>query len=228
MFGFLKELVAAAKEGIDEAKQEYAEEQAVAAERERFDRQTRAATLRARMEAAEDEEMFAVALGAVYRQVFLDELGTAAKQQRPPAYLYLPALPDEEVGVVGKLLRRDFGVHDEESVVDVCCVMDQGLTLDEETDALLIARSCWLITAATGAGLLDPNRMLELTQTFVLDAERTYDSWTDYGRRFLAGERRAPGSNPIGRKQLARTVDTLLTTPGSPWHDRPFPQRVGP
>lgn len=228
MFGFLKELVASAKEGIDEAKQEFAEEQAAAAGRTRAEQEAYAASLAAEVAAASGEERSAVALGAVYRETFLQELNAARKQERPASYLHVATLPPDEVSGMGSLLRRDFGARDEASVVDAADTLAQGLGLDEEADALLISRGCWLVTAAMGAGLLDPDRMLELTQPFVLHAGRTYTSWADYGQQFLAGEREAPGSNPIGRRALARTIDSLLTTPGSPWHDQPWPGQTGP
>lgn len=223
MFGFLKELVATAKEGLDEAKQEFAEEQTAAAERARAEQQAYAASLAAQVAAASAEERFAVALGAVYRETFLQELKAAGEQQRPASYLHVAALPPDEVDSIDKLLRRDFDARDSESVVDAAGALEQQLGRDEEIDALLVARGCWLVTAATGADLLDPDRMLELTQPFVLHAGRTYTSWAGFGQHFLAGERHAPGSNPIGRRALAKTVESLLSTPGSPWHDGPWP-----
>ena len=228
MFGFLKELVAAAKEGVDEAKQEFAEEQAAAAERSRAEQEAYAASLAAQVASATAEERFAVALGAVYRETFLQELKAAAEQQRPPAHLYVCALPADEVESIGKLLRRDFDAWDAESVVEAAGSLEQQLGRDDEIDALLIARGCWLVTAATGAGLLDPDRMLELAQPFVLSAVQIFASWPDFGQRFLAGEHHAPGSNPIGRRALAKTVDNLVSTPGSPWHDQPWPRRPEP
>lgn len=176
MFGFLKELVASAKEGIDEAKQEFAEEQAAATERTRAEQEAYAASLAARVAAAPAEERFAVALGAVYRETFLQELKAAAEQQRPPAHLYVCALPADEVESIGKLLRRDFDIRDAEDVVHASVMLEQQLGGDEDLDALLIARGCWLVTAATGAGLLDPDRTLELAQPFVLPAVRTFAS----------------------------------------------------
>ena len=228
MFGFLKELVASAREGIDEAKQEFAEEQAAAAERTRAEQEAYAATLAAEVAAASGEERFAVALGAIYRETFLQELNAARKQERPASYLQVAALPPDEVNGMEGLLRRDFGARDETSVVEAAETFAQALGRDERTDALLIARGCWLATAATGAGLLDPVRMPELTQPFMLQSARTYTSWADYGQHFLAGEREAPGSNPIGRRALAKTIDSLLSTPGSPWHDRPWPGQTEP
>ena len=226
MFGFFRELVAAAKEGIDEAKQEFAEEQSAAAERTRVEQQAAAAALAAEVASATVEERFAVGLGAVYRETFLQELKAAAEQQRPASYLLVPALPPDEVDSIGKLLRRDFDAHDVDSVVEAAGALEQQLGRDDEIDALLIARGCWLVTAATGAGLLDPDRMPELAQPFVSHAGRVYASWPDFGEHFLAGERHAPGSNPIGRRALARTVESLVTTAGSPWHDQPWPGRT--
>lgn len=223
MFGFLKELVAAAKEGIDEAKQDFTDEQAMVAERARGEQEAVAASLTAQVAAASAEERFAVALGAVYRETFLQELAAAGEEQRPPGYLHVAALPPDEVDGMVKLLRRDFDARDPESVVDAASTLERQLGVDEEIDALLVARGCWLVTAATGADLLDPDQMLELTQPFASRAARTYSSWPDYGQRFLTGERHAPGSNPLGRRALARTVDALVSTPGSPWHDRPWP-----
>lgn len=228
MFGFLKELVASAKEGLDEARQEFAEEQAAAAERTRVEQEAYAASLAAQVAAASAEEKFAVALGAVYRETFLQELKAAGEQQRPASYLHVPALPPDEVDSIEKLLRRDFDARDSDSVVDAAGTLEQQLGGDEEIDALLIARGCWLVTAATGAYLLDPDRMLELAQPFVHQAAGTCTSWSEFGQRFLAGEHYAPGSNPIGRRALAKTVDNLLSAAGSPWHDQPWPQRLDP
>jgi hypothetical protein len=223
VFGFLKELVAAAKEGVDEAKTEAAEEKAANAERSRVERAARATELAGQVAATSAEEIFAVALGAVYRETFLGELAAAAEQDRTPAYLYLSALPPEEVESIRKLLRRDFDARGPAQVVEAAVVLEQSLGTDLDGDALVVARGCWLVTAAAGADLVEPERMLELTQPFVLHAGRAYSSWAEFGQRFLAGERISSGSNPLGRRALARTVEALAETPGSPWHDRPWP-----
>lgn len=230
MFGFLKELVAAAKEGLDEAKDELAEDKALRDEQERVERETRAADLAARMAAAPAEEIFAVALGAVYRETFLGELTAATEQGRPAAYLYLCAVPADEVESIGKLLRRDFDAKDAAGVAWGVSQLQESLdrAIRPTADAVVITRACWLATAAVGAGLLERDAALELTAPFADRARLVYESWAGFGQDFLTGERELPGSNPLGRRALGKTVEALVSTPSSPWQEVPWPAAVEP
>jgi hypothetical protein len=225
VLGFLQELAAAARTGIDAARTSLAEQRAADAEQARVEREARAADLASQVAATPPTVTFAVALGAVYRETFLRELAVAAEQQRPPAYLFVCALPPDEVESVLKLLRHDFDVVDAASAAGVVADLSRRLGRDE--DPALIARACWLVTAAAGAGLLDPDRVLELTEPFRERAGQTYGSWAEFGRSVLSAESAAPDSNALGRRALAKTVDALLTRPGSPWLDRPWPDGPG-
>ena len=222
-------MATAAKERLEAARKELAEHRAADAEQARTEREARAAELAAQVAATPTVETFAVALGAVYRETFLGELSAAAEQERSPAYLYLCALPAEEVESVAKLLRQDFDVNDSSSAVAVLADLAKRLGRTEgpggqEADAVQIARGCWLATAAAGAGLLRPDLVLDLTSSFRRRAVQNYSSWTEFGRCFLAGESTASGSNALSRRALARTVDALSSSPGSPWVDRPWPR----
>ena len=228
MVRFLRGLATAARERLAAAREELAEQRAADAERLKAERQARAADLAAQVTATPADETFAVALGAVFRETFLGELSAAAEQERSPAYLYLCAVPAEEIESVPKLLRQDFDVTDSGSAVAVLAHLASRLGRTEgpagqDADAVQIARGCWLATAAAGAGLLRSDHVLELTVPFRARAVQNYSSWTEFGRCFLAGERETPGSTALGRRALAKTVDDLLGSPGSPWVDRPWP-----
>lgn len=224
--GFFKDILAAMKEGAEEARVE--SEQASAAAEEQ--KQALATQWQAQIMATSAEDIFPVALGAVYRDVFLLELEKAAVEGRPPAHLHLVELPADEVDRVRKLLRRDFDVVDRESaelmLTGLLTDLSDPADFEPDADAVWISRATWVAVAAAGSGLIDLHRARELAEPFLVRARSQYGGWAAYGRHFLEGERSAPGSNPLGRRALRSTVDALLTTPGSPWREVPWPSGV--
>ncbi|RZI96671.1 MAG: DUF1266 domain-containing protein [Haliea sp.] len=215
MFKFFKELVDSAKEGLAEAKAELAEEQAAK------DEAGRAATsvLIDRLAATSPREAFAVALAAPYRQVFLRELSTATREERPAVYLRCMAIPDGEIEDWKKLLDRDFSVTDALGAqTTVADMVDQLDTLDsDEALALWLVRASHLATGSAAVGYVPVGEALEWLAPALQAAIDNFNDWESFGQAFLAGEPTAPGSNVLGRKFLAGAVDSLLKDPLSPW-----------
>lgn len=221
MAGFFRDVFAAGKEGWGEGKANVAQQQAGVAAQQ----QARAAALDAQIRAASRDEVFTVALGAVYRENYLLELATAKSDARPPAHLYLAAVPEDEVISVRRYLKRDFDAVDPSSVTAALETLWDRLADadDREVEALWITRACWVGPAAAGTGLIEPGYALALTGPFRRRAQAVFAGWADFGRAFLAGERLSPASNTLGRRALTGRVEELLRTPGSPWREWPWP-----
>lgn len=225
MFKFFKELVDSAKEGLAEAKAELAEEAAAEQAGKAAALQAANAPLLARLAAAPPAEVFAVALAAPYRQVFLRELGTARLEERPAVYLRCTDIPEKETGDWKKLLERDFSVTDAFSaqiaVEEIADKLD-GLE-DDAALALWLVRCSHLATGAAAVGYVTPEKAVAWLAPVLQSAVDNFADWETYGACFLAGEPDAPGSNVLGRKFLAGAVDSLLKDDLSPWVTERWP-----
>jgi Protein of unknown function (DUF1266) len=107
VFKFLKELAGAMKEGVAEAKAELAEEQARKA--------AESAVIDERIQALPKREVFLTSLGAPYRNIFVGHSAFDRSAMEIVA---------AERANVEKLLLRDFGVADEESLSVATLVME--------------------------------------------------------------------------------------------------------
>lgn len=107
VFKFFKELAGAMKEGVAEAKAELAEEKAK--------KDAESAAIDERVAALPKREVFLTSLGAPYRNIFV---GHSAFDRSAMEIV------DKERDNVAKLLSRDFGVADEESLSVATLVME--------------------------------------------------------------------------------------------------------
>lgn len=124
VFGFFKELLDSAKEGIAEAKAESAAEAAVKkTELEATESVNRDFFLK-KFEVLSDQEKFYTALGAPYRETFIGDLSNAKSQQRPAYYLYAMDVPEGEKKDIAKLIDRDFSVVDRASLQKMAALME--------------------------------------------------------------------------------------------------------
>lgn len=218
MFGFLKDMIAAVREGASEALVEAREEadadkaaKAAADARE-------AAALRTRLALASPKERIVAALAAPYRETFLGELAAARGEKRPPIYLSCADLPENEIASWKKLIARDFDVEDAEGAEAIVAALIASA--DGATDgacAVALVRACHVATGAAGVGYVDVPQVLAWAAPAGTTAAERFGSWHDYGRAFLLGERDAAGSNVLGRKVLARAVERLGSDDASPW-----------
>jgi hypothetical protein len=103
VFTFIKEMIGALKEGIDEAKTEMAQEQAAKEqEKERLN-----ASLAERFASLTVKEIFYTALGAPYRKLFVGD----------SAYdLSCMDVPEEKKRELAEYIKRDFSVFDKDSL----------------------------------------------------------------------------------------------------------------
>ena len=230
MFKFFKELIDSAKEGVQEAKTEAQQEAQL-----KTDAQTaRLADELALFEASAPPpfERFAVALAAPYRAVFSSELENAERASRR-AYGF------ETIGLLGEtekswasLLERDFSITDEASAMATVAHFRELLrsSADQpengpgnmpenrhDSAAVWLVRVSYVILTSAALGHFSPQFAYDLLRPFALEASREFSGWDDLGKSFLRGEKHEPGSNFLGRKLFASTIEGLLVKPVSPW-----------
>jgi hypothetical protein len=224
MLGFLKEIIAALKEGaaegLAEANSEIAADKAAGAAAAEHE----AATLRKRVALASPMERIVTALAAPYRETFLSELAAAKAADRQPTYLLCMDLPPKEPASWKGLLERDFDITDADTAEHVTLgLIKLARTSDQDIAAVKLTRACHIAAGAAGVGYVDVARALAWSAPAVVVAAETFASWTEYGEAFLRGERDSAGSNVLGRKFLASGVRRLTDDPASPWRTIAWP-----
>jgi hypothetical protein len=231
VFKFFKELLDSAKEGVQEAKTEMQQEAQLKTEAEA----SRVANELALFEASAPPpfERFAVALAAPYRAVFSSELENAERGSRR-AYGF------ESIGLLGEtekswasLLERDFSITDEASAMGTVAHFREllrssadgsgnGSETRHDSAAVWIVRVGYVIVTSSALGYFSLQFAYDLLRPFALEASQEFSGWDDLGASFLRGEKHEPGSNFLGRKLFASTIDGLLVNPISPWVTLPW------
>lgn len=224
MFAFLKDMIAAVREGASEGLAEAREE--IGAEKAS---KTLAATeqlsaLKMRLALALPMERIVTAFAAPYRETFLSELATAVTETRPPIYLLCMDLPAKELSSWKTLIARDFDVEDADGAEALTrALLEIARSAPEGECAVSLVRACHIAAGVAGLGYVDVDRALIWAAPAVTIAAERFGSWNVYGQAFLLGERDAAGSNVLGRKVLARTVQRLADDPTSPWRTVTWP-----
>lgn len=236
MFKFFKELIDSAKEGVQEAKTEMQQEAQVKSEAEA----ARLASELALFEASAPPpfERFSVALAAPYRSIFSSEMGIAERNSRRANGFEAIGLLGETEKSWASLLQRDFSITDEASAMDTIAHFRDLLrssSLDPDTShpntsqgdrhdsaAVWLVRVSYVIVTSAAVGLFSHQFAYDLLRPFAVAASQEFSGWDDLGRSFLRGEKHEPGSNFLGRKLFASTVETLLVNPISPWVTLPW------
>jgi hypothetical protein len=224
MFAFLKDMIAAvregASEGLAEAREEIDAEKATKASADA----ERMRALKTRLALAPPAERIVTALAAPYRETFLGELAAAAAAARPPFHLLCMELPVKELGSWKDLLARDFGIEDAEGAEAVSRgLIEVAQDAPGDSGAVSLVRACHIAAGAAGLGYVDVDRALNWATPAIALATARFSSWEAYGQAFLHSERDAAGSNVLGRKVLARTVARLVEDPASPWRTVTWP-----
>ena len=224
MLGFLKDMISAVREGASEGLAEAREEIDAEKAGKAAVAGKQAAALKTRLALAPPMERLITALAAPYRETFLNELSTAADAKRQPVYLFCMDLPGDEVTSWQKLMARDFDVGSaEEAQAITRALIENGDGATNARCAVSLVRACHVAAGAAGIGYVDvPEALAWATPAAVLAAKR-FPSWYEYGQAFLLGERDAAGSNVLGRKFLARTVERLSNDDTSPWRVLAWP-----
>lgn len=224
MFAFLKDMIAAVREGASEGLAEAREEIDAEKASKTLDVTERLSALKTRLALAPPMERIVTAFAAPYRETFLGELAAAATETRPPIHLLCMDLPTKELNYWKTLIARDFDVEDAESAeVLTRALLEKARDAPEEQCAVSLVRACHVAAGAAGLGYTDADQALIWAAPAISIAAARFASWNAYGQAFLHSERDAAGSNVLGRKVLARTVQRLVDDPISPWRTLTWP-----
>ena len=224
MFAFLKDMLAAVREGgsegLAEARDEIEAEKAAKA----LATTEHLSSLKKRLALAPPMERIVTALAAPYRETFLAELAAAANDTRPPIYLLCTDLPAKELRSWKTMIARDFDVTDADGAEALTrALVELADSLPESECAVSLVRACHVAAGAAGLGYVDADRALIWAAPAVASAAKRFASWEAYGQAFLQGESATAASNVLGRKVLARTVHRLAEDPTSPWRTLAWP-----
>jgi hypothetical protein len=224
MIAFLKDMIAALREGASEGLAEAREEIDADKATKALTVTEQLAALRTRLALAPPVERIVTALAAPYRETFLSELSAAATEERPLIYLLCMELPAKELHSWKCMIARDFAVENAGGAEALTRALIEGARDASEGEcAVSLVRACHVAAAAAGLGYADVDHALGWAAPAVAIAAERFTSWNAYGEAFLHGERDAAGSNALGRKVLARTVQRLRDDPASPWRTLSWP-----
>ncbi|MGE8426835.1 MAG: DUF1266 domain-containing protein [Sphingobacterium sp.] len=242
MFKFLRELLNAAKEGVNEAKDELT----LKAEEEK-----RAGSL------APDntillnipyEEQFGNALGAAFRVIVFGDwftvFGSTGDDGSYPIHLYqfgnYPKIDQYRNDFI-KLLKRDFGITDTESCLELLSsyftllgIEKTGTALEGKNgqidtavwdlskagvNAFVVAVVSHITTSATDVGYLSKPVALNILKSLSLYAKKHFSDWLLFSDYFLEGEDQVGLNSKIGKSYLKRYIGYLKEKKGSPWNN---------
>lgn len=248
MFKFLKEwILDPIKEGMDEARQEMAEE-----------KETAFTSAQEHLATVPYEEQFATALAAPFRVVVFGDWFTVFKDDGSNDKLYPVHLfafgdgvdvTEENITDFRKMLERDFGITDGDSTLTKTGTLLRvgaipcNTELPEEAEELfpgidwellrkvlnavdskndfltvLCAMTAYILTSATEVGYLKKEEAMPLLRDIGAFARTICDGWTEYGDAFLCGEKLVELNRFVGRKILGQYVGHLQNKPYSPWN----------
>jgi hypothetical protein len=128
LFSFIKEIKEAWQEGLAEAREELAAEDAQARGAEEA-KKALAKELAEKYSVLDPEEIFEISLGAPLRETFVTDLSDAREEERPAWYLACTDLPDAKKDALAKYVKRDFNVEDEYSFWFALRIMQISLRL---------------------------------------------------------------------------------------------------
>lgn len=211
MFGFFKTITDAIKEGVQEAKEELAAEQAQELESKK--------TVMATYPKRSASEQFWVALGAPYREIYIGDLNESEAEVREAIYLVSPLLREEkQAQEVKELLVRDFNIA---NAADWTREESQWAeTSSKEMRSLLalhVARISWINSAAISVGFTTESEALKVFSPIILNMQPQFKDWADFGHHFIEGDKQMGDNSFLARKLLARQVTRLLKSKTSPW-----------
>jgi len=242
MFKFLRELLNAAKEGMHEAKDEL--------------------TLKAEEEKREEslaidnnilldipyEEQFGNALGAAFRVIVFGDwftvFGSTGDDGNYPIHLYqfgnYPKIDQYRSDFI-KLLKRDFGITDTDSCLEMLSsyfsllgIEKTGTALEGKNgkidtavwdiskvgvNAFIVAVASHITTSATDVGYLSKPVALDVLRKLSVYAKKHFSDWLLFSDHFLEGEDQVGLNSKIGKSYLKRYIGYLKEKKGSPWNN---------
>lgn len=243
MIKFFKEIISSIKEGIEEGKQELAEEKK---------NENESYTLKKiEIEKLPYTECFGNALGAPFRIVIFGDWFTLfntideANNEYYPSHLYsfgsYKKLKDVKKEFITKL-NRDFKITDQDSCLTVLSSffkianIKKENTIIENIDASEVTIpytemdelhksaviSCiisYITTAATDVGYLKKAEALSILEKTIEYVKNHHNNWNDYGNYFIEGQSEIGLNNLAGNKVLKKYLNYLKTKKGSPWNN---------
>jgi hypothetical protein len=242
MFKFLKELLNAAKEGVNEAKDELT----LKAEEEK-----RAGSLvpdNTILLNIPYEEQFGNALGAAFRVIVFGDwftvFGSTGDDGSYPIHLYqfgnYPRIDQYRSDFI-KLLQRDFGITDRETCLQMLssyftllgiektgtalegknCKIDTSIwdISKSGVNAFVVAVVSHITTSATDVGYLPKPVALNVLKSLSLYARKHFIDWLQFSDYFLEGEDQVGVNSKIGKSYLKRYIGYLKEKKGSPWNN---------
>ncbi|MGE8380608.1 MAG: DUF1266 domain-containing protein [Sphingobacterium sp.] len=242
MFKFFKELLSAAKEGVNEAREELAQE----AELDKA--KSPQINNKDMLNNIPYGEQFGTALGAAFRVIVFGDwftvFGSAGDDGTYPIHLYqfgnYPKQAEYRDELV-KLLKRDFAITDIESCLQILAayfnllgIKTGGTVLEGRedqidsrswdiskpgVDALVITVSSHITTAAADIGYLPKSAALDILKNLSSYARSHFKDWHTFSEKFLEGEHYVGLNNKIGKSYLKRYIGYLREKIGSPWNN---------
>ncbi len=243
MIKFFKEIISAFKEGIEEGKQELAEEQKLENDKNNIDQTT--------IESLPYTERFGNALGAPFRVVIFGDWFTLFKKLEESTEDYYPVhlytfgsyqRLDDVKKTFTKVLKRDFGIKDTSSCLkvlssffDIAWIAKKNTPVEniESTEvnmpyaelsepnksAVVSCIMSHITTAATDVGYLDKKDALVILDKTIAYVKQHHNNWDDYGTCFIEGQSQVGLNNAVGKSTLKKYVEYLKSKKGSPWNN---------
>lgn len=210
MFSFLKEIVESFKEGMEEGREEFVEEEKLAVEeRNRYELKKKASVTMERR---------ALAFACPMRWHLIN----SGQGNLEPHLYKLGELKPAEQDSVRKILLRDFDIDDNADTVDIDNVLiDFSDGFNKDCVADLVFKSSvelYIITACVDVGYIKFSDYQNDIEFFIGDiCSCNLKSWEEFGEKFIEGEDKYGSNDFCGKKFLEHGVKHLLTHAESPW-----------
>ncbi len=243
MIKFFKEMIESIKEGIEEGKQELAEER--------------------KLENADSEidinliselpynESFGTSLSAPFRVVIFGDWFTVFKSldnstdNYYPIHLYsfgeYPKLSEHKKEFINKL-KIDFEITDQKSCFEVLSSFFDLLSISKKetplenlegtkinipfdklsevkASAVVTCIISHIATASTDVGYIDKKDALIILDKVIAYVKQHHNNWDEYSSSFIEGQSEIGLNNSAGTSVLKKYCGYLTTKKGSPWNN---------
>ncbi|WP_293879253.1 MULTISPECIES: DUF1266 domain-containing protein [unclassified Sphingobacterium] len=242
MLKFFKELLNAAKLGVNEPKEELSLK---AGEEQKADSTLIDSNI---ILGIPYEEQFGNALGAAFRVIVFGDWFTVSGSNGDdgsyPLHLYqfgnYPKIDQYKNDFI-RLLKSDFAIEDTESCLDslssyfnLLGIEKRGTALEEKNgqidtdvwniskvgvDAFAIAIISYITTSATDAGYLSKPVASNILKNLSHYAKKHFGDWFLFADYFLEGENHVGLTSKIRKSYLKRYIGYLREKKGSPWNN---------
>ncbi|WP_294347158.1 DUF1266 domain-containing protein [Sphingobacterium sp.] len=194
------------------------------------------------------EEQFGNALGAAFRVIVFGDwftvFGSTGDDGSYPIHLYqfgnYPRVDQYRSDFI-KLLKRDFGITDRETCLEMLSsyftllgIEKTGTALEGKNgkidtsiwdisksgvNAFVVAVVSHITTSATDVEYLPKPLALNVLKSLSLYAREHFIDWLQFSDYFLKGEDQVGVNSKIGKSYLKRYIGYLKEKKGSPWNN---------